>query len=108
AGAAPPGGHAELRLARRRAPRRGVPPRALAGGAHPRAHGALALADATRGAPRQRVLAPPHDRGGRPVPRDLRDDDPGARTPADPGRRARRARALAVLLGHGDPLLVPG
>ena len=43
--------------------------------------------------------AGPDGRSGGPVRRDFPDDDPGPRAAAAAGRRARRPRALAVLLG---------
>src|SRR5205814_804914 len=73
---------------------------------HGGAGGRLALVDAPRDPPRKRLHLLP-DRGGRgPLLRHLPHDDPRARALATPGWRARRARALAVLLGDRRALVL--
>src|SRR5204863_308241 len=69
--------------------------------------GGIALADAGLGPSGQRRHRVSHDGGRRALLRHLSHDDPGARAATRARRRARRARAVAVLLGGGDAVLVP-
>src|SRR5262249_18342421 len=103
--AAASGGRAERAPAHRHRAGGPGPRPALAGGLDARARRALTLAHAALDPPGERLHRGTHPRGGRLVPRHLRDDDAGPRPPAAAWRRARRAGSLAVLLDQRPPVL---
>src|SRR5205814_8534431 len=104
--AAAPAGRDQRRLAWARRPSGRAPARAVARDPYRDAGAGLPVDDSARD-PRGQRLHVLSDRGGRSaLLRDLPHDDSGTRAPAPSGRRAGRVRALAVLLGLGDTLVV--